>query len=93
MIAVDDLNGIIHVRRNGFDKRNLILDRDGVGHDQRLRVMGARADAVDCPATRLNPDKVLAEVVQVLLNSCLSRFADGHDTDHSGNPDHDSENS
>jgi hypothetical protein len=77
LIAVDYLNWIIHIRRNAFDQRNLIFDRDGIGHDQRLRVMRACADAVDRPTARFNPDEVVAKIVQLLLDSRLSGFADG----------------
>jgi len=92
LIAVDYLNWIIHIRRNAFDQRNLIFDRDGIGHDQRLRVMRACADAVDRPTARFNPDEVVAKIVQLLLDSRLSGFADGHDTNDGRNPDSDPQN-
>ena len=93
LIAVDNLNRIIHIRRNALDKRNLVLNCDGIGHNQRLGVMRAGADAVDRPAASFNPDEVVTKVVQLLLDSRLSRFADCHDTDHSRNPDGDPQNS
>src|ERR1019366_8173073 len=69
LISVDDLNWIIDIRRNALDERNLVLDRDGVGHDQCLRVMRARADSIDRTAASLNPDEVVSKVVQLLLDS------------------------
>src|ERR1700730_2994155 len=93
LIAVDNLNRIIHIRRNALDQRNLVLDCDGIGHNQRLRVMRACPDAVDRPAASFNPDEVFSQVVQLLLVSLLSRVADGHDTDDSCNPDGDPQHS
>jgi hypothetical protein len=49
--------------------------------------MRARAHAVDRAATSLNPDEVVAKIIQLLLDSRLSRFANGHDADHCRNPD------
>ena len=54
--------------------------------------MRACANPVDRPAAGLNPNEVVTEIVQVLLDSRLSRFTDGHNTDHSRNPDGDPEN-
>ena len=51
--------------------------------------MRAGADAVDRAAASFNPDEVVSKVVQLLLDSRLSGFADGHDTDHGRNPDGD----
>lgn len=70
-----------------------VLDSYCVGHHQRLRVMRTGADTADSPAARLNPNKVVSKIVQVLLNACLSCSTDGHNTDHGRDPDRDSENS
>jgi hypothetical protein len=48
--------------------------------------MRARADAVHRSASGFNPDEVVSEVVEVLLDSGLPGIADGHYTDDSGNP-------
>jgi len=87
LIAIDDLDWIIHIRRNALNERNLILDGYGIGHYQRLRVMRARAHAVDRAAASLNPDEVVSKIIQLLLDSRLSGFANGHDTDYCCNPD------
>jgi hypothetical protein len=55
--------------------------------------MRARADSIDRTAPSLNPDEVVSKVVQLLLDSRLTRFADSDDTDHSGYPDSDPQNS
>jgi hypothetical protein len=39
----------------------------------------ARAHAIHRAASRLNPDKIVPEIVQLLLDTGLSRFADSHD--------------
>jgi hypothetical protein len=54
--------------------------------------MRARANAVDRPSTRFNPNEVVSKVIQLLLNSRLSCSADGHHTNYSRDPDRDSEN-
>ena len=92
LIAIDDLYWIVHIRRNALDERNLVLDGYGVGHNQRLRIMRARAHAVDRAPASLNPDEVVPQIIQLLLDSRLSRFANGHDADHGGNPDGDPQN-
>ena len=50
-------------------------------------VPGATPSIARPPA--LNPDEVVTKVIQVLLDSCLSCFADRYDTDNSCNPDGD----
>jgi hypothetical protein len=52
----------------------------------------ACADAVDGPATSFNPDEVVSQVVELLLNSRLTSLADSYDTDDSRNPDGDPQN-
>jgi hypothetical protein len=54
--------------------------------------MRPSADTVDRTAASFNPDEVVSKIVQLLLDSCLTCVADGHDTDHGGNPDGDSQN-
>src|SRR5882757_3889367 len=85
LIAIDDLNGIIHIRRDALDERDLVLDGHGISHHQRLRIVSAGADAIDRPASGFNPDKVVSQVVEVLLDSGLPGIADGNYTDDSGN--------
>ena len=92
LIAVDHLHWIVHIRRNTLDQRNLVLDRNGIGHHQRARIMRARAHSVDRPAPSFDPDEVVSEVVQLLLDSRLSRVPDCHDTDDRRNSDGNSQN-
>ena len=92
LIAVDHLHWIVHIRRNTLDKRNLVLDRNSIGHHQRARIMRARAHSVHRSASSFDPNEVVSEVVQLLLDSRLSRVANCHDTDDRRNPDGDSQN-
>src|SRR5882724_1676281 len=80
LVAIDYLDRIIHIRRNALDKRNLILDGHCIGNCQRLGVMCPRPNAIDCAASSLNPDKIIPKIVQLLLDSGLSRFSDSDDT-------------
>src|SRR6266849_1834159 len=89
LIAVNHLNRIVHVRRNALDERNLILDGNCIAHDQRFRIVRARAHAVDRTASGFNPDEIIPEIVELLLYTRLPRFADCDDADHRGNPDGD----
>src|SRR5262249_23875378 len=91
LISIDDLNGIVHVRGDTLDERDLILDRHRVGDRQRRRVSRARAHAADRPAARLNPDEVVAEIVELLLHACLSGLTDRDDANHGGDADRASE--
>jgi hypothetical protein len=54
--------------------------------------MRARAHSVDRPAPSFDPDEVVSKVVQLLLDSRLSRVPDCYDTDDRRNPDGDSQN-
>ena len=49
--------------------------------------MRARAHTVDRAAASLNPDEVVSKIIQLLLDSRLSGFANGHHADHCRNPD------
>jgi hypothetical protein len=48
------------------------------------------SNAVDRTPSRLNPDKVLPQIVQLLLDARLPRFSDGHNANHGRDPDRDS---
>jgi hypothetical protein len=54
--------------------------------------VSAGADAIDRAASGFNPDEVVSQVVEVLLDSGLPGIADGHNTDDSGNPNGDTQN-
>jgi hypothetical protein len=45
--------------------------------------------AIDRTTARLNPNKVIAQVVQLLLDPSLSGFTDGNNADYGRNPDTD----
>jgi hypothetical protein len=49
------------------------------------------ADAVYRSASSFNPDEVVPQVVELLLDPGLSGVADGHNTDDSGNPNGDAQ--
>jgi hypothetical protein len=69
----------------------LVLDGHGISHHQCLRIVSAGADAVYRSASSFNPDEVVPQVVELLLDSGLSGVADGHNTDDSGNPNGDAQ--
>src|SRR6266481_939102 len=79
LIAIHHLDGIIHIRRNAFDERDLVLNGDSIRHHQSLRIVRAGADAVYRAASCLNPDKIIPEIVQLLLDAGLPRFPDSND--------------
>ncbi len=87
LIAIDHLNRIVHIRGYALDERNLVLNGNGVGHNQRLGIVRSRANAVDRAPACFNPDKVVAQIVQLLLDPRLPRFSDGHDTNDRRDPD------
>jgi hypothetical protein len=47
----------------------------------------ARAHAVHRAASGFNPYKVIAQIIQLLLDARLSRFADSHNANHRCDPD------
>ena len=53
--------------------------------------MRSGADAVDRAPARFDPDEVVTEIVELLLDAGLSRFANGYDANHRGDPDGDAE--
>ncbi len=87
LVAIDDLHRIIYVGRNALDERNLILNSHGVSHHQRLGVMCPSSDAIHRSSSRLNPHKVVAQIVQLLLDARLSCFSDRNNTNDRGDPD------
>src|ERR1700682_2272293 len=89
LIAKDHLNRIVHIRRYALDQRHLVLDGDCIGHNQRLCIVGACAHPVDRAASGFNPDEIVSEIVELLFDTGLSRFADGYDADYRRNPDGD----
>src|SRR5262249_48203806 len=91
LVAVDDLHWVVYVWLNAFDQRNLILDGGCVGHDQSFRIVSARTHAVYRTATCFDPDKIVTQVVQLLLDARLACFSDCDDTNHRGDPNRDAE--
>src|ERR1700730_17619962 len=58
LIAIDALDGIVHIGRDALDYRNLVLNSHGISHHQRLRIVSAGANAIHRPASGFNPDEV-----------------------------------
>jgi hypothetical protein len=54
--------------------------------------VSAGADAIDRAASGFNPDEVVSQVVEVLLDSGLPGITDGHNTDDGGNSNSDTQN-
>ncbi len=93
LVPVHDLHRIVYVRRNALDERDLVLDGNGIRHHQCFCIVRARAHAVHGTASCFNPDKIIPEIVQLLLDAGLSRLADGHDANDGRNPYRDSQDS
>ncbi len=55
--------------------------------------MRARTHAVPRTAPCFNPYKVIAQIIQLLLDPRLSRFADSHNANHRRDTDGDSQDS
>jgi hypothetical protein len=91
LISVDDLDRIVHVGGNALDQRDLILDGHRVGDRQGCRVSRAGAHSADGPTARFDPDEIVAEIVELLLDAHLAGLADGDDADHCRDPDRDPE--
>src|SRR5258708_36636 len=91
LIAVDDLRRSVDVRRHALDQRNLILDGGHIGKRQRRRRMRPSANSVDGAAAFLDPDEIVAEVVQLLFDARLAGIADGDHADDGRDADRDAE--
>ena len=69
------------VRRLRLDQRNLLSNRDRVGDGEGLGGVRAGASAIHRAAPRLDPHEVVAEVIELLLDTRLTGFADRDDTE------------
>ena len=69
----------------------MILDGDRVGQHQRLCPVCSRANTVDGAPAGLNPHKIVAQIVELLLDPRLPRFSYGHDANNRRNPDGDAQ--
>ncbi len=87
LVPIDDLHWIIHVGRNTLDERYLILDGHRISYHQRLGVMRPRPHAIHGPTSGLNPHKIVAQVVQLLLDAGLPGLSDGDHADDRRDPD------
>jgi len=54
---------------------------------------GSSAHSVHGTAACLNPNEVVSQIVQLLLDARLARFTDGHNANHCGNADGDAKHS
>src|SRR5215831_8303207 len=79
------------MRRNIGDASNLLLNRFGIGEYKSLGALGAGSDAVDATPTGFNPDHVVTEVCDLLLNLVGGSSADRYTTNHRRDADDDSE--
>src|SRR5260370_9682624 len=80
LFAVPHLNGITTVGENTLDERYLVLNSYRIRHNQCFGIVRARAHAVHRAAPGFNPYKVIAQLIQVLLDSRLPRFANSDAT-------------
>ena len=91
MVGINNLNGIVDIGRDTFDERDLVFDGDGVGYNQGFGVVSAGAYAVDGAAASFDPNEIVAEIVEMLLDAGLAGLPDGDDADDGGNADGDTE--
>ena len=70
LVAVDDLDRAVDVRRDALDQRDLILDRDGVG---RASASWCRAVPVRTPLTARPPASIQTKLSPRLLSCCSTR--------------------
>jgi hypothetical protein len=69
----------------------LILDGHRIRNRQGLCAVRPGAHAIDGAPACFNPNKVVAQIVELLLDARLARLADGHHADHRSNPDRDAQ--
>src|SRR5258708_4442066 len=87
LVSIDDLLWITHMARNTLDEEYLILDGHRTRSHHRLVVVRPRSDSVNCPPSRLNPHKIVAQIIELLLDPRLPGFSDGDHADDRRDPD------
>ncbi len=77
----------IHVGRHALDQRHLLDDSMGVIEHQRPSAARTRPHAVPGTATGLDPNKVIAQALQLVFDLAAARIADGNHADKRSNAD------
>src|SRR2546430_5650471 len=67
----------------------IFLDGHGISKHKCFGAMSAGANAVDRPPARLNPHKIVAEVIELLFDTRLAGFANSHHANHGSDADGD----
>src|SRR5665213_255769 len=91
LVAVYDLDSSVHVGGDQLDERDLVPDGNCIGHRKAARTVRSGSHSVHSSPALLDPNKVVAEVVHLLLDLRLAGLADRHDADHRADPDGDPE--
>src|ERR1700746_1622106 len=68
LIPVNDLHRSIHMAGAVIDERNLRLRAVPAAHNQGVGSSGAGADSIDGAAPGLDPDHVVSEITDLLLD-------------------------
>ncbi len=82
----------IHVGRHTFDQWHLLGDGMGVVEHQRPSAARSRPHAVPGPAAGLDPDKVVAQTLQLVFYLAAAGIADGNHADKRSHADGDAQN-
>src|SRR5262245_61067332 len=91
LIASDDLNTGIHLRRDVGDSSDLFFDRLEVSETQGFGAEGAGSNATAVHTARLDPDHVRADVGNSAFDVCRGTFADRDNEDHCADTNDDTE--
>ena len=91
LVAVHDLGVGIDVGGGQLDERHLLENGLDVALQQGLGAMTAAADAAGRARTGLDPHKVVAEIIELLLHLGGAGLADGDDADDGADADGDAQ--
>src|SRR5207249_1327287 len=70
-----------HVRRHVLYEGDLLLNRFGVAEQEALGAVGAGPDAIHVPVPGFDPDQVVAQAVNLLVDLTRGLLFDGDATD------------
>src|SRR6476620_866223 len=76
LLAVDDLETAVHIRRQTLNQRNLRGDRLRITEHQRSRATSTIANSITTTASCFHPNKVIAEAFQLVFDGAGSSIPD-----------------
>ena len=91
LVTVHDLDPQIHVRGDLRQEGDLLLDRVQVPEGQALGPMGAGPHPIDITVAGFNPDNVLAQTADLVLDLSRGTLADRHTAEEGAHPDTDAQ--